>query len=188
MHDTVLFSFGGSAELTAWLVTVVLVIAAWIDGARLKVPNWLTFPFVLTGLCYSAWLGGFDGFSASLLGTVVGFLLLLPLLAVGGMGTGDVKLLMGIGAWLHTSATWNSFCLTALIGGVLALILVAFQGGWLRHGGLFWQILREFFTVRNPERLSERAAERKPSMLLLPYGIPMAMGTITYLWWIGDLV
>ena len=28
-----------------WFVTIVLVVAAVIDGALLKVPNWLTFPF-----------------------------------------------------------------------------------------------------------------------------------------------
>ena len=30
-----------------WLVTVVLVVAAAIDGWQLKVPNWITFPMVL---------------------------------------------------------------------------------------------------------------------------------------------
>ena len=32
------------------LVTVVLIVAAWIDGKELRVPNWITFPMVMTGL------------------------------------------------------------------------------------------------------------------------------------------
>ena len=34
---------------TVWLVTVVLILAAVIDGFELKVPNWVTFPFVISG-------------------------------------------------------------------------------------------------------------------------------------------
>ena len=32
----------------------------------------------------------------------------------------------------------------------------------------------------NPDKLSAAAAERKSAMLLLPYGIPIAIGTIAY--------
>ena len=35
--------------LVCWGVTATLVLAAVIDGAKLKVPNWITFPMVLSG-------------------------------------------------------------------------------------------------------------------------------------------
>src|SRR5205807_301862 len=38
---------------TIWLVTVVLILAAVIDGFELKVPNWVTFPFIISGWIYS---------------------------------------------------------------------------------------------------------------------------------------
>jgi prepilin peptidase CpaA len=34
--------------------------------------------------------------------------------------------------------------------------------------------------VKDPEKLATIAAERKPTMMLLPYGIPIAIGTIAY--------
>jgi prepilin peptidase CpaA len=37
-------------------------------------------------------------------------------------------------------------------------------------------------SIRNPVQLSVIAAERKPRMLLLPYGIPICIGTIGYFW------
>jgi len=37
-------------------------------------------------------------------------------------------------------------------------------------------------------RLSAIAAERKSTMLLLPYGIPIAIGTIAYFLWMGMLI
>jgi len=38
-----------AANWPIWLVSVVMIVAAVIDGMILKVPNWLTFPFILTG-------------------------------------------------------------------------------------------------------------------------------------------
>ena len=38
------------APVVPWLVSIVLVEAAVIDGLKLKVPNWLTFHLVLGGL------------------------------------------------------------------------------------------------------------------------------------------
>ena len=47
---------------------------------------------------------------------------------------------------------------------------------------------REIATVKNPEKLAVIAAERKPRMMLLPYGIPIAIGTIGYFAYQGMLV
>ncbi|MEZ6044397.1 MAG: A24 family peptidase [Planctomycetaceae bacterium] len=66
-------------------VSIVLIVAAWIDGKELRVPNWITFPMVLSGLIYCTWVGGLSGLGESLLGMCVGLLCLLPY-AVGGMG------------------------------------------------------------------------------------------------------
>ena len=66
-----------------WLVTVVLIVAAVIDGIQLKVPNWITFPFVISGWLYCVWANGWDGLGASLLGTIVGLALLLA--GIGGL-------------------------------------------------------------------------------------------------------
>ena len=52
----------------------------------------------------------------------------------------------------------------------------------------FRTILNEVLTIRNPEVLAEIAAERKSTMLLLPYGIPIAIGTILYFAWMGMLL
>ena len=36
-----------------WFVAIVLIVAAVIDGYQLKVPNWLTFPMIVSGWAYS---------------------------------------------------------------------------------------------------------------------------------------
>ena len=93
-----------------WLVTVTLIVAAVIDGLKLKVPNWITFPMILSGWVYSTVAFGWEGLAASLLGTAVGLGLLLPAYAIGGMGAGDVKLLAGVGAWMGAIITIYAFC------------------------------------------------------------------------------
>lgn len=166
-----------------WVVTFTLILAAVIDGLKLKVPNWITFPMIVSGWVYSAAFSpyaGWEGLLFSLIGTAVGLALLMPAYAIGGMGAGDVKLLAGVGAWVWGTVTLYAFAVSALVGGVLAVVMVLVGRGWHKHQNQFWVICNEILTVRNPDKLATIAADRKPSMMLLPYGIPIAIGTIAY--------
>ncbi len=171
-----------------WFVTIALVVAAIIDGIQLKVPNWLTFPFVISGWAYSCFYFGWDGLGWSLMGTIVGLGLLLPAYAIGGMGAGDVKLLAGVGAWMHATHTFWAFALSVIVGAILAVLMVAYRRAWGKHARQFRAILEEIVTIRDPNELAAIAAERKSSMLLLPYGIPIAIGSIIYFAWEGLLI
>ncbi len=177
-----------------WTVTLFLILAAVIDGFELKVPNWLTFPMIISGWVYSAsasaWAGEswWVGLGWSMVGMAIGLLLLLPAYAVGGMGAGDVKLMAGIGAWVHATHTFYAFCATAIVGAILAVGMVLVRRAWGKHANQFWMILGEIMTIRDPNQLSKIAAERKSSMLLLPYGIPIAIGSIAYFAWMGMLI
>ncbi len=171
-----------------WFVTFMLIVAAVIDGAILKVPNWLTFPFIISGWAYGLYSAGLPGLGYSLLGTFVGMMLLLVLRNVGGMGAGDVKTLAGVGAWLGTVVTLWAFAATTIAGGVIALVMIARSGNWEKHYAMAMQILHEWKTIRQPAKLAAIARERKPTMTLLPYGIPMAVGSIVYFAVSGQLI
>jgi prepilin peptidase CpaA len=171
-----------------WFVTVVMIVAAVIDGIMLKVPNWLTFPFILAGWAYSTQVAGLSGFGYSVLGTFVGFALLLWVRAVGGMGMGDVKLLGGLGAWIWTTNVVYAFAWTVVVGALMALVMIFTSGKWREHLAMSKQILNELITIRNPDKLAAIARQRKPSMKLLPYGIPMAIGSVLYFAYAGMLV
>lgn len=170
-----------------WFLSVVLVEAAIIDGWKLKVPNWLTFHLAAGGVALAFWQGGTPGAIYSIAGLCLGLALLLPLYAVGGMGAGDVKLLAGVGAWCGPTHVLGAFVATALVGGVMAFVMVLASGRLSHHLAQGRRIATDIATVRDPSVLAEQAAARKPNMLLLPYGIPMAIGSILYFAWAGLL-
>lgn len=185
-----------------WFICAAMIVAAVIDGWKLKVPNWLTFPLILTGLTLGAihdlgWLRGTGdgGVGAALAGTALGFALLFPVYAIGGMGAGDVKMQMGFGAWIgafyglagtesHPGAMWivfYAFCLAAVIGGVLATGMIFLRGQLRKNMTNTRSILGDLFSSKGVANASEKAADRKPTMHLLPYGIPLCLGFISYL-------
>jgi prepilin peptidase CpaA len=177
-------------------VCAAMVVAAVIDGWKLKVPNWLTFPLIISGwlfgLAHDVGLlegTGDGGLGAALAGTALGFALLVPLYAIGGMGAGDVKMQMGFGAWVGAIlGLWTglgtvfwAFCAAAVIGGVLALILIAFRGQWRTNLANTREILSDWVGSRSVAEVAEKAARRKRRLTLLPYGIPLCIGFVGYL-------
>jgi prepilin peptidase CpaA len=188
MLDWNTLTHGLTENWHVWFLSTVLVVAAIIDGRQLKVPNWITFPLIISGWVFSVAVYGWAGLAWSLIGTAVGLGLLLPAYAIGGMGAGDVKLLAGVGAWVWGTDTLYAFCVSAIVGGIIAVGMVIFCGGLRRHRDQFWAIATEILILRDPNALSEIAAGRKKSMLLLPYGIPIALGSIAYFFWNGMLM
>ncbi len=184
------------------LVCAAMIAAAVIDGWKLKVPNRLTFPLILSGWLlgllhnFGLWeSSGSGGLGSSLLATALGFALLFPLYAIGGMGAGDVKMQMGFGAWVgafygmrsvegvHPGAGWivvYAFCLAAVIGGVLALGMMLVRGQWKTNLANTRAILADLVGV-SVSQAAERAELRKARRHPLPYGIPLCLGFVSYL-------
>ena len=178
-------------------VCLAMVVAAVIDGWKLKVPNWLTFPLVISGwilgLLQNVGLLSFapydGGIGAALAGTALGFALLLPVYAIGGMGAGDVKMQMGFGSWIGaffgmSPGLWTivmAFCIAVIIGGVIALAMIALRGQYRRNLANTREIVGDLFTASTVGDVAGKAAKRKPRLHLLPYGIPLCLGFVGYL-------
>jgi prepilin peptidase CpaA len=72
-----------------------------------------------------------------------------------------------------------------VVGAGMAVFMVLRRKKFTHHYANFWMIAFEFLNVKDPRELSRIAAERKPSMLLLPYGIPICVGSIGYFLYAG---
>src|ERR1700733_9890176 len=114
-------------------VNIVLVILILIAGAYdvlyRRIPNWLTLGGVLAGIGLNSFLyPGWPGLRLSLLGLAAGFSAYFILYSLRAMGAGDVKLMAAIGALVGVQDWFGIFILTAIIGGITGLAMVAIRG------------------------------------------------------------
>jgi len=185
-------------------ICLAMIVAAIIDGWKLKVPNWLTFPLILSGWIlgilhyFELHLGesGQGDFWASLAGTFLGLLLLLPIYAIGGMGAGDVKMQMGFGAWVGAyfgtragleSGFW-AFCVGAIIGGVIGLGMMIARGKYRHNLQNVRAILSNMIASGgNVSKMAEKGNEIRAREPKLPYGIPLCIGFVSYLLFYADV-
>ena len=183
------------------VVCLGMVLAAVIDGWAFKVPNWLTLSLVLSGwtlgLLHSFGVAidaGVGGVGSALLGTALGFALLFPMLAIGGMGQGDVKMQMGFGAWVGAYfgggqallIIFCAFCLGAIVGGVFGLVMMAIRRQFYRNLSNFREIFTDLqvMLAQGPGKAAERANTRRKHWVKLPYGVPLCVGFLGYLWYL----
>jgi prepilin peptidase CpaA len=192
------------------VVCVGMILAAFIDGWALKVPNWVTLPLILSGWALGLLhdLGvqvdsGTGGFGFAVVGTAFGFILLFPMLAIGGVGVGDVKMQMGFGTWVAayfgTGATtaavgMNSinglgvifwaFAFGAIAGGVFGLVMIIMRRRFRENASMVGQIFTDLqlFAKGQTAQAAQRAHERRRVWVKLPYGIPLCVGFLLYLW------
>ena len=169
-----------------WTVTCAVLIpgtllASWIDYAQRRVPNWLNLALLLCGLSTQAWFFGWSGVGAGLLGMLVGFGLLIVAWMMHGMGAGDVKLMAAIGAWLGPMLTLYSFGLGAVIGGVTAVVMIL-STGRLRMACVNIGLIMA--KCSSPQTVFSEAHSAKSfgtTSQLLPYGVPLTVGTLIIL-------
>ena len=165
-------------------VLIALVLCAAVYDVRYRrIPNWLTVAGVLVGLALNGFLDqGRPGlFVSSLLGLAIAFAVYFVLYALRAMGAGDVKLMAAVGAIVGWPNWFGIFIVTAIVGGIMALILVAARG---RVKRTFWNvgyILSEMKSGRPAYMGKEELDVKSPKALGLPHGAVIAVGTIFFL-------
>jgi len=161
------------------LLLSILSISAIIDYRAQKIPNLITFPTVIIALLYHFFTRGIDGLIFSTFGLATGIGLLIVPYMLGGMGAGDAKLMGAVGAILGSKSVFVAFLLTALIGGIYALITILFNRKQFKD---FFKkqliTLKLFILTRKfiPDPVEE--SEGKPRLC---YGVAIALGTFIYM-------
>ena len=169
------------------LVAVVLA-AALYDVRYRRIPNWITMAGVLTGLAlntFVAWDGavnhGWAGLIFSLKGLCLAFGVYFALYLLHAMGAGDVKMMAAIGSLVGWENWFAIFVVTAITGGIAAMLLVAFRG---RTRKTLWNvgfILSEMKRGRPAYLGKEELDVRSPKAVGLPHGAVIAVGTVFFL-------
>ena len=166
------------------VVLLSLVLGAAVYDVRYRrIPNWLSLAGVLVGLALNAFLdqGRAGMFVSSLKGLAVAFGSYFVLYALRAMGAGDVKLMAAVGAIVGWQNWLVIFIITAILGGIMAMILVVARG---RVKRTFWNvafILTELKGGRPAYMRREELDVKNPKALGLPHGAVIAVGTIFFL-------
>lgn len=107
----------------------LLLVATATDLLWGKIYNWLTFPFLLTGLVTRFAFQGVDAGLEGLLAVGVALALFFPLYAVQAVAAGDAKLLMAMGAWSNAKTVFEVAVVSILVGAFVGLITLVQKKG-----------------------------------------------------------
>jgi prepilin peptidase CpaA len=164
------------------VLLVMLLGAAMFDVRYRRIPNWLTAGGVVLGVALNAVIGPPEaGLGFSLAGLGVAFGIYVALYALRAMGAGDVKLMAAIGAMVGWERWFGIFFVTALIGGVMALILLLARRRLKQTFFNVGFILSEMKSLRPAYLAKEELDVRSKKAVGLPHGAVIAVSTVFYL-------
>lgn len=178
----------GFPEVMLAVIVPAALLASWKDYREHRVPNWLNAGIALTGLAAHTVCGGWTGLESGLTGMLLAFGMLVVFWAIKGMGAGDVKFMAAIGAWLGPAMTVRAVVVGCLLGGLLALAMIARRRQWRTTAANFRILAAKVCSVHTA--FSEFGSARSLSTSgLLPYAIPLSIGALIVVvsdysgWW-----
>ncbi|MGA7463079.1 MAG: prepilin peptidase [Candidatus Korobacteraceae bacterium] len=161
---------------TAYAATsfVCAGIGAICDVRTRRIPNWLTGPGILIGLVVHLYCGGWRSMAgAALAGLIAGTIFLFFYLG-GGLGAGDVKLIVAVCCLAGFGSVASILLGTALLGGLFAIVLALLhhrlKESLVNTGRLM--IYHGISGLRPHPDLNLS----NPRTLRLPYGLAIAAG------------
>lgn len=154
---------------------LLLGLACYTELRFRKIPNLFTVSGIIYGIGANTILFGWSGLIASGEGLLLGGGVFLPFCLMGVLGGGDMKLMAACGAIIGYPLAVTALCYTCLAGGVIALVMMAWQGKTLSTLASCFKIL---FGLRNQ---TEKRSSGLKKEITLPYGLAITIGTLTAL-------
>ncbi len=175
-----MFSPLAPAIMIVLLATVFT--AAVFDVRSRRIPNWISVAGALLGIALNAFLAdGISGAWFSLKGLLLGFGVYMALYMIRAMGAGDVKLMGAVGALVGPSNWFGIFVITAILGGIMAVILVLAKGRFKHTLFNVVFILSEMIKGRPAYLKREDLDVKSKKALGLPHGAVIAVGVVFFL-------
>jgi len=155
------------------------VIGSIHDLRDRRIPNWVTGPAILAGLLLHSLTGHWSGLGYSALAGLVAGTVALVFWLAGGMGGGDVKLMIAVGC----IAGWSSLHLLlfsiAIAGGVGAVVFSVY------HKRLQQTLSNVIALLVHHGRQGLKPHPElnldNPGTLRLPFALPIAAGCLVTL-------
>ena len=181
MHDD-LFIFSLKSSIVLALSTLI----AWGDLLHYRISNRAVLLTLMMGLVWNASNSLWIGAAMGLFGVLVGFVLLVPFYAMGGVTAGDVKWLAALGAWYGPRGIVGVFLVSSILLGVFCLVSIAY-----RYIGMVRQTPRAGLAMEsrgilglgssrigNKARIDDVYCSADRRSVLIPYAVPVAIGVL----------
>jgi len=107
------------------VLLTVAIMGGWADLRNRRIPNWLNLSGVVLGIGLNLFFLQGPGFKLAAGGLGLALLIYLPLYMIRAMGAGDVKFMAAIGTFVGPENWLGVFLVTAILGGIASLCLVA---------------------------------------------------------------
>jgi prepilin peptidase CpaA len=164
-------------QQTIWVFTIgVTLVAAFVDFRTHKIPNWLTVPAFFAGLTLRTVISGWSGAKASLEGTGLALLLLLPLVLMRALGAGDWKLMGAVAAFLGPVMFLFVLVGSILVSGLMAIVEMARTQRVKETFHNLLVLVQGFFSFGL--RANPHISLDNPTLLKLPFGVAVAISTL----------
>jgi len=160
-----------------WLPAVFGAIAAVTDWRWRRIPNWWTVPGFVLGLAGNWMVRGWPGGKDSLLGAGLGLLLLLPFVAVRGIGMGDLKLVIALGALLGPRHLLSVLFAGILVNALMAAVMIIAKKRVLETLRNLLRMLAAFLSLHLP---GPDLTLDNPNLVKVPFGVAIAVAVVLY--------
>jgi prepilin peptidase CpaA len=163
------------------ILLLTVGVAAIYDLRYRRIPNWVVLIGLLLGIGVNTFLFQWAGLQRSLIGAAVGFLIYFPLYLLRGMGAGDVKLMAAVGAIVGWADWIGIFFLTALVGGLAAIALLASRSQLRRGFSNAGYLVIQLLSFRLPYARKEELDVKSEKSVKLAHGVTIAWGSVLFL-------
>lgn len=158
-----------------------LFLAVEQDVRRLRIPNWLTFPSLMFAIVLGGVTAGWEGTGAAAAGAGLAFALLFVPFACRWVGAGDVKAAMVLGALWGTELFLPVCWWMVVMGGAIAIALVAVRGGLIDLASRWLRSLQLTVLTRRPTYFAPASSSAAAGGL--PFAVAMGLGAVAYQTW-----
>ncbi|MHC1723792.1 MAG: prepilin peptidase [Aminipila sp.] len=155
-------------------LTTLIIACTYSDLKTRIIPNKITVTLALMGLLTRAILLKNQGLVEGIEGLLIAFVLLIVPYIIGGLGAGDIKMLMAVGAIGGVSFILFAIIWTALVGGIMS-VFILIRGKRIKIGLkniknylLNTLLIQNLVIIEQPEQAPN----------YFPYGVAICLGTI----------
>jgi prepilin peptidase CpaA len=172
MHDVM------SNQVSVWALALLVALwAGWLDWRFRRIPNWLTVSGFLLGLGINGATSGWTGLKGGLEGAGIAAAVLIVPVILRGIGAGDLKLMIALGACLGPWKFLNVLLASIFIAGAMAIVEIVRKRRVKKTFGNLAVLIRAFATFGMGARESLVTLD-DPGSLRLPFGVAIALAMI----------